>query len=194
MLAFGCGTEYSTNCRPQVGMRVRRADGRGRIRVLTHNRTDDHPAWSPDGESVVFTRYPGGGLLRPELWIYNARRSRLLTEGASPAWSVNGEIAFVRGGSSVYVIRPDGTGLRQVTEGLDPEWSPDGRRLIYNANPGLYTIGRLDGRKRRLAGFGILPDFSPDGRGVVFTAGAHDRIVTIRRNRSDRRVVFRSEG
>lgn len=194
MLAYGCGTEYSTSCRPRVGIRIRRVDGRGRWRSLTHNRTDDQPAWSPDGRSVVFTRYPGGDLLRPELWIYHGGGSRRLTEGSSPAWSVRGEIAFVRGGFEIYVIRPDGTDLRHLADGLDPEWSPDGRRVVYDANPGLYTIGREGRRRRRLAPHGLLPDFSPDGRWVVFTAGAHDRIVTMRRNGRDRRVIFQSEG
>jgi TolB protein len=57
-----------------------------------------------------------------------------------PTWSADGQwIAFAsnRGGMAnvgqVYVVRPDGSGLRQVTSGdwsnVQPSFSPDGRRL-----------------------------------------------------------------
>jgi Tol biopolymer transport system component len=47
-----------------------------------------------------------------------------------PAWSSDGRLlAFISGRSgrdALYVIRPDGTGLRAISEhpSLDPKWSP----------------------------------------------------------------------
>jgi TolB protein len=193
LLAYGCGPNIgpSYGCPPGVGIRVRRADGHGAPRPLTRNREDSFPDWSPNGRRVVFTRYPAEG--EGQLWIYHRGRSRRLTPGEQPAWSVRGEIAFERD-FSLYVIRPDRSRLRMLARGLEPQWSPDGRWLIYNGNPGLYTIRRDGSGRRRLARYGMQPNFSPDGKWVVFTAGQHDRIAVIRRDGSDRRVIFRAEG
>jgi Tol biopolymer transport system component len=56
-------------------------------------------------------------------------RVRCLARGFEPAWSPDGqEIAFARGGD-IYVMRADGTRLRNVTrtsrfgEGA-PDWQP----------------------------------------------------------------------
>ncbi len=73
------------------------------------------------------------------------RRCLVDTEGPDswPAWSPDGRLlAFVGGAGSVdqvFIIRADGTGLRQVTdsssitkESLD--WSPDGLQIAYSAS------------------------------------------------------------
>lgn len=205
MIAYGCGTDAQDNCRRGVGIRIRRADRRGRVRAITRNNFDDHPDWSPGGRSIVFTRYPGGSLRDPELWINSRGRSRRLTEGEEPAWSVTGEIAFMRDGTvpgepwDLYVIRPNGSGLRRLAPGFDPEWSPSGRRLIYSSNgcgySCLYTI-RRDGRApRRLSGTSAFePDFSPDGRWVVFSPGLQDQVVVMRTNGRGRQVLFQAAG
>jgi Tol biopolymer transport system component len=53
----------------------------------------------------------------------------------------NGLIAFMRPGTvgeyDIWVVRPDGTGLRRVTESpanrsdYYPDWSPDGSTLLF---------------------------------------------------------------
>jgi Tol biopolymer transport system component len=200
MVAYGCGTEYQASCRRGVGIRIRRADGAGRPRAITRNKWDDHPDWSPGGKRIVFTRYPGGRLTAPQLRIYQRGHSRPLTRGSKPAWSVKGEIAFEQSFGRIYVIRPDGTGLRRITAGFDPEWSPDGRKLIYGTNrcgfECLYTIGRDRRGMRRLGGgsgiSGGEPAFSPDGSQVAFTAGIPDRIVVMRSNGRTRQTVFQA--
>ncbi len=199
MVAYGCGTDVQDSCRPGAGVRIKRADGRGRSRRLTTDRFDNWPDWSPSSKSIVFTRYPGGALTAAELWIYRGGRSRRLTPGEDAAWSVRGEIVFEYtdfgsdGPTGIYVIRPDGSGLRRVADGFQPEWSPRGHKIIYSTNACgyscLYAVGR-DGRgRRRLSRVnGFHPDYSPDGKRVVFST--HDEIVVMQANGRRRRVLF----
>jgi Tol biopolymer transport system component len=93
------------------------------------------------------------------------------TADFSPDWSPDGRlIAFEsnRGSGGLYLIRPDGEGLRQLVRGEagDLDWSPDGRRLAYVGKNGVYVAtaaGKEPMRVLRGAGFS-LPTWSPDGR------------------------------
>lgn len=92
------------------------------------------------------------------------------TIDADPAWSPNGRlIAFAssRGGGGIYVVHPDGTGLRRLVAGptSDVVWSPDGRRIAYMGPGGIY-VARSDGhgRRRILGARFSLPAWAPDGR------------------------------
>jgi TolB protein len=109
---------------------------------------------------------------------------------AFPRWSPRGDwIAFSRGDAAwavaagaeredLYVVHPDGTGLRQLVRDVAPgeDWSPDGKRIAYVAldNVSDKTLVRTVGvdagdvRDVATAGYdGGFPAFSPDGRSVV---------------------------
>jgi Tol biopolymer transport system component len=81
------------------------------------------PSWSPDGTRIVSATCPLSGCA---VLVVEARRGvlsalRLISFGFLPAWSPDGGlIAFVRpvarSGAAVYVMRPDGTGVRALTK------------------------------------------------------------------------------
>jgi Tol biopolymer transport system component len=102
----------------------------------------------------------------------------------------NGKIAFLAGkqpggvlggDSHIYVMNPDGTGVRQVTSGdlldLDPVWSPDGARIAFVRTGGefgpddIYVVN-ADGSGLRLLSHSDQhqngPSWSPDGKRIVF--------------------------
>ena len=106
-----------------------------------------------------------------------------LTRGLAPAWSPDGALIAFAGpsGSSgiITLVRPDGTGLRQLphTEGGEyPSWSPDGIRIAFNSNLSgdhVMSIAQADGTKvvdLSRVGEGWQVDWSPDGRSILFTS------------------------
>src|SRR6185437_6401257 len=98
------------------------------------------------------------------------------------AWSPVGRlIAFSRctvpdSGCAIWLVRPNGTRLRRLTDGTmneqNPSWSPNGRRLVFEADGGLWTIRRPGfGRRPRprlLLESGRGPAWSPDGTQIAF--------------------------
>ena len=130
-------------------------DGTGLERLTENPAYDDQAAFSPDGKRLVFVTTRNGGT--SDLWTLDlqTKAAKALTSGPGgdfrPAWSPDGKwIAFSsdRGSTmpmgrgrwehlqlaDIYLVRPDGTGLKRITEHGNfcgsPKFSADSRRLI----------------------------------------------------------------
>eukprot|EP01018_Ginkgo_biloba_P024139 Gb_15673 [translate_table: standard] len=130
------------------------------VRILTKEGTNNNafPYSSPDGKQLVFRSGRSG---HKNLYIMDAERGeeggiRALTEGpwidTMPSWSPDGEwIAFSSNRHhdppssvhfSLYLIRPDGTGLHRVGSGqsITKErlnhvcFSPDSKSVVFSGN------------------------------------------------------------
>ena len=153
--------------------------------LLTRPRGENYDAnahWSPHGMSIAFERYVAR---RRDRFIYTKRVGdgalHLVARGEDPAWSVRGEIAFVRyvrDRASIRVIGASGGEIRTITQGADaysPSWSPDGSRVAFGQRGQIFTVG-ADGTGLAQLTVGrprsSSPAFSPDGQSIVFARGA----------------------
>jgi TolB protein len=144
-------------------------------RVLDQVALQMWPAWSPDGNRLVYaSMHCSGdcGRIIQELWIADPRggwaRQLLLTHSLcqQPSWSPNGKrITFSSdksGNYDIWVVDLETWALEQITvdQGLDvkPAWSPDGKKMAFvSTRSGIMEIWIKElesGELRRLRPFG----------------------------------------
>ena len=126
---------------------VRSSDGGDLVRVTAPPRGafDAVPQYAPDGTVIAFLRSaPDLPANAGAIYLVHSDGSdlrRITTPGlaaSSGSWSPDGQwIAFAGTDGELYLIRPDGTGLRTVPLGLpdgrplQPRWAPDGTALVF---------------------------------------------------------------
>src|SRR3954451_13293073 len=140
-------------------------DGSGIERLTDSPAYDDQAAFSPDGAQLVFVTTRNGGTA--DLWTLDlqTRRAKALTAGPGgdfrPAWSPDGKwIAFSSDRTSnlpfghgrwehlqladLYVIHPDGSGLKRIAGHGDfcgsPKWTADSARVVAYCMTGEQTL------------------------------------------------------
>jgi Tol biopolymer transport system component len=117
---------------------------------LTHNPPSaddiiDNPTWSADGKTLLFGDIHPDGIDQIKLigidgnherviWAATDERNGLPAGGQVPEWSPDGSlIAFIAGPQTssgrtdIYVVRPDGSGLRRLTRDANAtalSWRP----------------------------------------------------------------------
>lgn len=112
---------------------------------MTTSGRDSEPAWSPNGDKIVFhSGQDGPGL---EIYIMNtdgtgqARLTNdIFTGDAAPVFSPDGtQIVFHSdrsGGFEILVMNSDGSGITQLTTtdyNVQPHWSPSGEQIVFES-------------------------------------------------------------
>jgi TolB protein len=132
------------------------ADGTGLEQLTNDPAFDDQGALSPDGKTVAFVSTRAAGTA--DIWLLDiaSRKYKNLTGGRSgnfrPSWSPDGQwLAFSSDrdanpgrfpgawehmqSTGIYIVHPDGTGLRRLTRtggfAGSPAWSADGKKVLY---------------------------------------------------------------
>jgi Tol biopolymer transport system component len=174
---------------------VMSADGKTIRRLTTDPGRDTFPDWSPDGKQISFISDRDGSR---NLFVMDAdggNQRQLTNQQQLPRtargyvqwqqWSPKGdEIAFTYNagegqGTDIYVIRPDGSGLRLLVKshGMEPAWSPDGSKIYFLSNftgyVEIWVINRDGSELKQISHFqNSLPDHSlrvsPDGKQLAF--------------------------
>ena len=156
------------------------------IDVEMHEGTNMAAVPSPDGTMVVMS-------IQGALWTMPAAGGKatkitpIEIEATQPAWSPDGKLiafqnyaATAGGNYHIWVVQPDGHGLREVTSGFfddrEPSWFPDSSKIVFSSdrsNDKQYKIWSvtLAGEYKRLTlgtGAESNPVVSPDGRTVAY--------------------------
>jgi hypothetical protein len=136
------------------------------------------PSWSPSGAQLAYSARVSGNLD-----LYLARDDgggvhRLVSspeDDRAPAWSPGGRtIAYTRG-STLRLVRVDGSQDRVLGAGRNPDWSVNGTRLAFELAGDIWLMKANGSGRSNLTRTPELqeasPSWSPDGRRVIAYSG-----------------------
>jgi Tol biopolymer transport system component len=164
------------------------SDGGNQTQISNHPGFDEHPAWSPDGSKIAFSRRPLSGVGSPaDIWIMNPDGSNQVNitntpdrHELRPSWSPFGDrIAFYDLDAIKILNLSDLTVTDLNVLGHSPKWSPDGGRIAFAGLtdppgvPNVYIMN-ADGSNPVNVGYpGEISiqspaDWSPDGTRLIY--------------------------
>ncbi|MFL5555395.1 MAG: hypothetical protein ACJ78D_06340 [Gemmatimonadaceae bacterium] len=172
-------------------LRIVDSDG-AETRAITTGRGALSPAWSPTGETVVFTVLGNTGTQVQELDVRTGRTRRISQIRAglniTPVYQPGGRaILYAQGtgnGTDLVLAELDSGRPRRISIGrgsdnTSPSYSPDGRQIAFisgrSGSPQVYIMD-ADGSNVQLLtpyqpgvrSYRASPDWSPDGRAVAY--------------------------
>jgi TolB protein len=172
-------------------LRIVDSDG-AETRAITTGRGALSPAWSPTGESVVFTVLGNTGTQVQELDVRTGRTRRVSQIRAglniTPVYQPGGNaILYAQGtgyGTDLVLADLDSSAPRKITIGrgtdnTSPSYSPDGHQIAFisgkSGSPQVYIMD-ADGSNVQLLtpytpgvrSYRASPDWSPDGRAIAY--------------------------
>jgi TolB protein len=161
-------------------------------RAITTGRGALSPAWSPTGESVVFTVLGNTGTQVQELDVRTGRTRRVSQIRAglniTPVYQPGGNaILYAQGtgnGTDLVLAALDSSAPKRITIGrgtdnTSPSYSPDGTQIAFisgkSGTPQVYIMD-ADGSNVQLLteytpgvrSYRASPDWSPDGRAIAY--------------------------
>jgi Tol biopolymer transport system component/DNA-binding SARP family transcriptional activator len=152
---------------------VRQPGGRAVPVTADSGGGQSHPAWSPDGNRLLFVQGGVIGALVVVPALGGTPRVLVRDSVLAAAWAPDGErVAFVRG-DSLYVVPFEGGpphGVAGVPDPGEVSWSPDGRNLaVSSGNAAFAAVSAVDFGNRGPSRILVVP--VDGGRPVAVTDG-----------------------
>ncbi|MFP5298285.1 MAG: hypothetical protein ACLGHL_04785, partial [Actinomycetota bacterium] len=194
------------------------SDGTGVTQLTTGTVSGYAPAYSRDGDKIVFWGVGEIGDPAYGIWMMNAdgsgaeqvsrEPSSVATNDNEPTFSPDrSQIAFVRpvtGGWDLFVMNSDGTTVTNLTDTFggaveDPEWAPTGNKIAFSTGSELHIADASTGTVSLLRDTSVssqtatAPDWAPDGTAVAFVEGS-GTIMTVSPTGSNETVLLNGFG
>jgi Tol biopolymer transport system component len=134
---------------------------------------DIHPAWSPDGSRIAFTRVTDcdfNDCYAPHVWLINVDGSneRMLTgedmSGDNPAWSPDGQKIIFSSYGELWTTSPDGSSLSNITNSNESEWAPSWQPVVAVVPPNEINDAQFFVRQH----YRDFLNREPDAEGLAF--------------------------
>jgi TolB protein len=177
-------------------------DGSNPQQVTDDANDATQPTWSPDGTKLA---YVSGPVRQGTLMVCDAdgKNAHALLTGQpsqrTPSWSPDGkQIAFsmIQPGNfnyDLFLINPDGTGLKNLTNTpgfeADPAWSPDSKQLTFarmlpgDGFPRVFIMNADGSDQRDVLGHAlnraVYPSWTNDGKQIIFGGPDENRRIQL---------------
>jgi len=169
---------------------VANADGSGAVQITDGLHFDSHPAWSPDGTRLAFSRLEDGV---SAIYVVNAdgsnlQRRTVMGQAYFPAWSPDGtRIVYNDENGLIYASEADGDWTVRLLLGFvdewsgHPAWAPDGATIAFikgsfDFGAGIHLMNADGSNLRPLVADPLVqylsPKWSRDGQSVVAVAAS----------------------
>jgi TolB protein len=190
---FATRMAYVTKAGPRYSLVIADADGEGARNALVSPEPIISPAWAPNGREIAYVSFESRKATVRIQDLQTGQR-RVIADfrgtNSAPNFSPDGQQLVLslsrEGGTQLFIINRDGSGLRRLTQSssIDTEavFSPDGRSIYFvsdrGGGPQIYRMTVSGGQPERVTfagSYNISPSISPDGKTLAYitrTGGA----------------------
>ena len=175
------------------------SDGANEKTLLSSSEPIISPAWSPNGQKVVYVSFETGLAKVYIQDIASGKRESVLsqdTQISSPSWSPDGKYLsltlYQDGNAEIYILRLRDKTLTRMTNqfAIDTEssWSPKGNKILFTSDrsgsPQIYELNlrKLNSKAKRISFEGTYnakAAYLPKEEGIIFVHRSSDGLFHI---------------